>query len=88
MDMNNWTDQPYFLKAKWPSYSSGRALVRMETELLQSGVCDHLYLDELYESLFQRSARPDQDYYDCLVSMCNKNVDKLRKLWEAEDGDN
>ena len=53
--------------------------------MIDSGVCDELYLDELYESLWQRSLSPDQDYYDCLVSMCNKNLDKLEKLWEAKN---
>ena len=81
-------DMKYYSTVKWPAHSSAKALVRMEGELIASGVFDELYLDELYESLWQRSLSPDQDYYDCLVSMCNKNVDKLTKLWEADDEDN
>jgi len=82
MDIKNYST------AKWPSHSSAKALVRMEGELITSGVCDELYLDELYESLWQRSLSPDQDYYDCLVSMINKNLDKLNKLWEEQNEDN
>lgn len=85
--MTNLTKKSYST-VKWPTHSSAKALVRMEGELIASDVCDELYLDELYESLWQRSLSPDQDYYNCLVSMCNKNVDKLTKLWEAQDGDN
>jgi len=81
MDIKNYST------VKWPAHSSAKALVRMEGELIDSGVCDELYLDELYESLWQRSLSPDKDYYDCLVSMINKNLDKLNKLWEQQDGD-